>query len=930
MSPFSAAISSSRTPRAIEESKLKTMFTDESSTDEVEADTTSPSADDAPEGLAGYGDKREPEHIYIPLPRNPWDENALRYRWYMKKRARWDRYNYDTDFAVSAVAVLDHELRELEHDYWGEGPDKCPSMAPEDAGICPQDHRLAREMLALRDREGLPIIEILGVDDLRRLGWQVSEDAIGLVCWYRTEVPSGECVDDCGEPRCSDPKSTAPTIRRVAQMKLLTGKFGRWQKRPNDTPDDRGLGRHFEWVDKEIQPEGYVWHRKSVGSCAWVDLTRDDKGPVVLTEGLKKGLVAYLRNVSVIVLASVTQGGTGKDGRLADIIDGGSGRYELGQPILDLLKPHERAIWAYDGDVVAKPAVRKALADSMASATLKLGLDPEFVVFPVGEKTKGALDSVLLTSQRRSAWVVIDEHLVAVGSSVSMGRWLTGPRAEDVVDIVWTYLNELHRRDKRHHEASDGLGLLLGRVVDAERAKVLMAPYDEDALARRRRDQLQAHLDSKYVLVNVADGLTKVMLRDGSRLVRPVTDDTEQRAVERDCFSWWSLELGSEPSRVNFGEDVKRFQLRHRPEWVSPISRPGDTGLTRWIMPEPRPGAFPNTNQILGRLVELDETGKEVPLSDESRRCTLAFIGGIFAGEKSRQVGVARGDGGDGKGLLAKLVASAFGGLEGGYTVALAVADQMVKNDNRFWAHPLMGKYFCALLDCKRHRVLEDERMRMLTGGDALPVEVKGGDTFNAPNHTRWWINANVTLEITGQRADLSRVFPMLFKQREVELVTDAKFEAAVLAEIHEFMHACLEAYRAICPDGGDVPLTPGLQRVRNQMVGAGEAELEAFADKHLVFEKGAMMPGTDLTELIENEAPRSWEKSQKTRFRQYLERRLGHGAGTCRLPDGLKHRGKDTFHGWTGVRRKTWKETIAECEERAAWQTAVSAEKAP
>jgi hypothetical protein len=83
-------------------------------------------------------------------------------------------------------------------------------------------------------------------------------------------------------------------------------------------------------------------------------------------------------------------------------------------------------------------------------------------------------------------------------------------------------------------------------------------------------------------------------------------------------------------------------------------------------------------------------------------------------------------------------------------------------------------------------------------------------------------------------------------------------------------------------------------------MVTAGEAELEAFAERHLVFEPGAALLGIDLTTLLDHEAPRSWERNQKARFRNYLDRRSGSPVGTKRV------KGVDkTFHGWLGVRLK-------------------------
>jgi len=769
-------------------------------------------------------------------------------------------------------------------------------------GICPEDLDLAQGALALRDADGLPFIEILGADDLRVLHWNVSEDAIGMVSWFRTIMPAEECAQDCGFLDCEHRKTETIEIRRVPQLKLLNGDWGKYTKNPDDPGDESGYGRHFSWEPQRNapEPEDYTFHRAGVGACAYADLRHPgDLGPIFVTEGMKKGLVGHLRGLSVVVLGSVSQGGTGKRGRLKDIISGGSGRYELETPVIKLLGDNE-VIWAFDGDIVTKDSVRRQLAASMACVKIRIGVAPSFILFPPDKGTKSALDSILLTNKDKDAMEVLAPFQVRLDSTDNLGHWLAGDRAADVVAIAYEYFREMYSRGAMELDPDAALRSWLQKATNSDRAQELLAAYDPKVLDRKRRDALQAFLDEKYVLVQIGEGGASILMRDGPRLVKPIFEDDEQRALERECFHWWKGELGHEPDNVRYGHDVSRFKLRHRPEEVSPCSWPWEKGLTRWIMPEPRLGAFPATNKILGRLREIDENGEEVPLTEESRRATLAFFGGIFMREPSRQVGVLRGNGGDGKGTLARLVGSAFGGFDGSYSVAFAVGDQTFNPQNGHWAEPLVGKYLCVLFDTKRARILEDERMRTLTGGDSLSVNVKHGPQFNAPNRTRWLIIANVTMEITGLRADLSRVFPMLFAAREDELVTDGAFEKEVLSEVREFINACVLAYSKLCPKGGDVPLTPGIVRVRDQMVAAGEAELEAFAEGHLMFEPNAILKGTDLTRLLESGAPRSWERTQRQRFRDYLNRRL-------KVQGQKNHRIGDKFvTGWKGVRLKT------------------------
>ncbi|MHB8877487.1 MAG: hypothetical protein ACYC8T_27665, partial [Myxococcaceae bacterium] len=468
------------------------------------ADTSNPSCDSG---------TSPPGSLCLPYETDP---GSLRLRWWWRKKGKWGDCN-GKDFSLCPAVVLDEELRELGHDYWSEGPNKCPALAKPNAGICPQDLKLAEQMLALKDAEGLPIVEIRGVDGIAKLGWSVSEDSLALVCWYRTAVPSGECVDDCDERfhtgKCRHEKSTEPTVRRVAQGKLLCGRWGRWQKRPGDTPDESGLARHYEWVDDPNPPDGYRWHRGAVGACAWVDLSGGcELGRALVTEGLKKGLVAYLRGLPVVVLASVTLGGTGRRGRLEDIVAGGHGRPELDDHVLDLIKKR-RVIWAFDADIVTKEPVLRALASSMASAKTKVKAEPEFLLFPKGGPVKGALDSVLLAAKDRDASDVLRGALVSLGSLESLKQWLAGDRAADVVAVASAYFRELKARGGTKQKPLDALrALVLSATGDAERARELLAAHDPRAL-KTGGDWM----DAPGYMVAASDDLPGVAKRNGDK-----------------------------------------------------------------------------------------------------------------------------------------------------------------------------------------------------------------------------------------------------------------------------------------------------------------------------------------------------------------------------------------------------------------------------
>ena len=262
------------------------------------------------------------------LPRHA-DEGAMRLRWWQRKKGRWTSSS-EHEFVLAPAVVLDHELREVGHDYWSDGPDRCPSLAAPDAGSCPEDLDMARRVLALRDAEGQPLVEIIGADRIRKLGWQVSEDAIAMVCWWKTLLPEGFCEEDCGEDKCDHEKRGETVIKRVPQLKLLCGTWGRYEKQPG-LADDSGAGRHYRWTENPNPSKSrYVWHRNAVGACAFIDLRGDVQGrPVLVTEGFKKGAVAWAVGMPVVVLASVTQGGSGKAGRVLDLLAGGHGRYEL-------------------------------------------------------------------------------------------------------------------------------------------------------------------------------------------------------------------------------------------------------------------------------------------------------------------------------------------------------------------------------------------------------------------------------------------------------------------------------------------------------------------------------------------------------------------------------------------------------------------------
>jgi len=350
----------------------------------------------------------------------------------------------------------------------------------------------------------------------------------------------------------------------------------------------------------------------------------------------------------------------------------------------------------------------------------------------------------------------------------------------------------------------------------------------------------------------------RILLDNGNGVVKYVSKDSLVSAI----FAWTRDKRGGSVVYylpVGACEELAKCWLHT----TLPIDEPpafrfaSDRGLCfNRLAWDPVPGATPLFDEFLSRC--------------SNAEALEAFIGSLFEPNADRQQYVwMHGMGANGKSTLLQFLRRIFGHA--------CVSKKPPGRDDRFWASNLPGKRIVMLPDCNNRNFPASQDFKMLTGGDAVTIELKGENPFDAELCCKFIFASNDRPEITSQKADMRRAIYVEIKPIAGD--PDPKYAERLNAEAPFIAHRCMKKYAELCPDHGQIPVdVEGLEMLAEQ----NEEEFATvFADNFKLVETDNQtqwknkpwFSGAELQEVCWHQ---KWKKDEKSAFIKWLECRLG------------------------------------------------------
>lgn len=201
----------------------------------------------------------------------------------------------------------------------------------------------------------------------------------------------------------------------------------------------------------------------------------------------------------------------------------------------------------------------------------------------------------------------------------------------------------------------------------------------------------------------------------------------------------------------------------------------------------------------------------------ENEFACLAWIGSLFDLKAARQNYLwLRGEGGDGKGVLMRLLKKIFGPSY----VAMATD---VKN-NQFSNSILIGKRLGGFSDCHNLNYVMSENFMQLSGGDPVRIEQKGKDGYTADINTMFMFSSNNMPNITSSKAHMRRAVIVELKERTEDCGDPRTYETRFYEERAGIVWQAMKAWKEMIDLHGKM--------VVNNSV--GEQVADDFEDKYL------------------------------------------------------------------------------------------------
>lgn len=439
-----------------------------------------------------------------------------------------------------------------------------------------------------------------------------------------------------------------------------------------------------------------------------------------------------------------------------------------------------------------------------------------------------------------------EPHTFTVCCAVARGFALNEDEAFEVLaewnttcDPPWS---EVELRQKIRNALNHGEEPIGGRL-DTKDAKA----------AERKRNIILLcieELNAKFGLLREADGAERVYSVNEKREVVLQGRETIMRQVLHDAVK---KEFDQIPSEDLLTHAIKLWK-RECPKMIGepePFCFAGDDRLCfkrfDWV---PTQGEHRAWDEFLSRL------------SDAST--FKAFFWSCFErANASRQYLWLSGAGQDGKSAVLRVLHSVFGNS------SAAISNIAMKGDGRFFFSGVYGRRVILYGDCKNARVGMSEIVRNLTAGDPVQVEFKGQTPFTVELRAKLFIASNLKPEISSLAADQSRL--IWIEVAESKNKDDPGWSARLEKELPAFLYSCREAYKAHCPNGGDIKPSDRTIELGHVAAELFEQRYNDLFETHFEKDPESKVPAARVAEVLKQAGLTSNEELGN--FRQWMQR---------------------------------------------------------
>lgn len=285
-------------------------------------------------------------------------------------------------------------------------------------------------------------------------------------------------------------------------------------------------------------------------------------------------------------------------------------------------------------------------------------------------------------------------------------------------------------------------------------------------------------------------------------------------------------------------EDIKMTRWRSEP------------GLTYRRLPWNRhEGRCPTWDALLLRMT--------------NRQAFQDWVGSLFFDEAHTHNYVwMYGVGNDGKGAISRFLRRVF---DKAYA-AVGTPTKQGGTPDKFWTYSLLGKRVVIFGDCDDPNFTTSGFFKGLTGGDAVPVERKGGQAFDADLKARYLILANVHPGVSSDVSDMRRIIYCPLEPLE-STEDDPGFEARLWDEGGFFLSRCVNGYLKAYPN--HTALKPDQTSIR-ELAEDNEQPIADFFEKFFEVNASGFVSAPELGRALDEAR---FGRKAKSVFLRWLKR---------------------------------------------------------
>jgi len=183
------------------------------------------------------------------------------------------------------------------------------------------------------------------------------------------------------------------------------------------------------------------------------------------------------------------------------------------------------------------------------------------------------------------------------------------------------------------------------------------------------------------------------------------------------------------------------------------------------------------------------------------------------------------------------------------------------------------------------------ERLRNLTSGDNVFIDVKHGPVFHAKVYCKLIIASNSAPQITTDQADSSRLL-RIDVARNVDNTDDPDWAKRLEKELPQFLYDCRLAYQAKCPKHGKIYVDKSTETLGVQSMTANDEAIDIL-EEHFIKDPNGFVPSHLVTEVF---------RANRSIHPEAFKKELSKMGGNYDSHRHSTHKG--TKRGWKGIRR--------------------------